>query len=275
MSSSDDDPHPANPAIDTNEFFFPGSRVSVLLIHGLGGTPFEMRYLGERLAASGVRVCGVRLAGHAGAPEELGAATNAQWYESVVEGFERLHRYGDPVAVVGLSMGAVLTARLAADQGEAVAGVVMLAPAFFLPLWVRGPLGAMRALGPLADRIYLRNKSSDIHDAAARSVHPSASLLPLSAVFELRKLSAAVRPRLNRVTQPALVIHGRRDHSCPMRRNVDFVLSRLGSAQKRAVILEESFHVITVDSEKERVASEVIDFVSALCSGAEPASAMG
>ena len=79
----------------------------------------------------------------------------------------------------------------------------------------------------------------------------------------------------NRVSQPALVIHSRRDHTCPMRRNVDFMMSHLGSAQKRAVILEESFHVITVDSEKERVASEVIDFMSALRSSAEPSSAMG
>jgi carboxylesterase len=285
MSSSDDDPHPVNPAqdrpaaakpaADISEFFFPGAGVSALLIHGLSGTPFEMRYLGERLAAAGVRVCGVRLAGHAGAPEELGAATNAQWYESVVEGFERLRRHGDPVAVVGLSMGAVLAARLAADQGEAVAGMVMLSPAFFLPLWVRGPLKALTALGPLADRIYLRGKGSDIHDDAARGLHPSAHLMPLSAVLELLKLSAAVRPRLNRVTQPTLVIHSRRDHTCPMRRNLDFVLSHLGSVQKRAVILEESFHVITVDSEKERVASEVIDFVDALRRGAEPASAMG
>jgi carboxylesterase len=275
MSSSDDDPHPANPAIDTNEFFFPGTRVSALLIHGLSGTPYEMRYLGERLAASGARVCGVRLAGHAGTPEELGAATHAQWYESVVEGFERLHRYGDPVAVVGLSMGAVLTARLAADQGDAVAGVAMLAPAFYLPLWVRGTLRAMHAVGPLVDRIYVSGKGSDIHDAAARSTSPSVRLWPLGAALQLRELSAAVRPRLNRITQPALVIHSRRDHTCPMRTNVKFVMSHLGSAQKRAVILEESFHVITVDSEKERVASEVIDFVSALRGNAQPASATG
>lgn len=275
MSPTDDDPHPANPAIDTNEFFFPGSRVSALLIHGLSGTPFEMRYLGERLAASGARVCGVRLAGHAGTPEELGTTTHAQWYESVVEGFERLHRYGDPVVLVGLSMGAVLAARLAADQGEAVAGVVMLSPAFFLPLWVRETLRAVGALGPLADRIYVRGKGADIHDAVARSMNPSVRLRPLSAALELRKLSALVRPRLNRITQPTLVIHARHDHTCPMRRNVDFVLSHLGSEQKRAVILEESFHVVTIDSEKERVASEVIDFVGALRSSAEPATAMG
>ena len=275
MTASDDDPDPANPAADTSEFFLPGAGVSALLIHGLSGTPFEMRYLGERLAVAGVRVCGVRLAGHAGTAEELGVATRAQWYENAVEGFERLHRFGDPVAVVGLSMGALLAVRLAADQGEAVAGVAMLSPAFFLPLWMRGPLKALTALGPLADRIYLRGKGSDIHDSAARSVHPSARLMPLGAVLELLNLSAEVRPRLGRVAQPALVIHGRRDHTCPMRRNVDFVMSRLGSKQKRAVILEESFHVITVDSEKDRVASEVTNFVGALRGAAERASAIG
>jgi carboxylesterase len=140
----------------------------------------------------------------------------------------------------------------------------MLAPAFYLPLWVRGTLRAMHAVGPLVDRIYVSGKGSDIHDAAARSTSPSVRLWPLGAALQLRELSAAVRPRLNRITQPALVIHSRRDHTCPMRTNVKF-----------AVILEESFHVITVDSEKERVASEVIDFVSALRGNAQPASATG
>src|SRR5256712_6165995 len=127
-TNSDDDPHPR--PVDTNEFFLPGSGLSALLIHGLTGTPYEMRYLGEQLAAAGIRVHAVRLAGHAGAPEELGAATHTHWYESVVDGFERLRAYGDPNVVIGLSLGAVLAARLAVDQREAVAGVVMLSPAF-------------------------------------------------------------------------------------------------------------------------------------------------
>ncbi len=258
--------------MDTGEFFFPGARASVLLIHGLGGTPFEMRFLGERLAASGLRVCGVRLAGHASTSEELGAATCEQWYASAIEGFDRLRRFGDPVVVAGLSMGAVLAARLAADRGSEVAGVAMLAPAFFLPLWVRGPLRALRALGPLVDRLYLRGRGSDIRDDAARAIHPSARLMPLSSVFELLELSAAVRPRLAQITQPVLIVHGRHDHTCPMRRNVDYLMKRLGSRRKRAVILEASFHVLTVDSEKERVALEVTAFVDSLSSAGASAA---
>src|SRR5208283_2364281 len=81
------DEPPARESIDTSEFCFAGAGLSALLIHGLTGTPYEMRYLGERLAAHGIRVRGVRLAGHASAPEELGLTTQENWYESVVRGF--------------------------------------------------------------------------------------------------------------------------------------------------------------------------------------------
>ena len=139
----------------------------------------------------------------------------------------------------------------------------MLAPAFFLPAATTVMLRGVRAvLGSIADRIYLHNPGgSDIHDAAARSVHPTCRLMPLSAPMKLLDLCAVVKPMLARIAQPALVMHARRDHTCPMRKNVDYVMRGLASREKRAVELEESYHVITVDSEKERVAAEVTEFV--------------
>jgi len=250
------------PVVDKSEFFFPGAGVSALLVHGLSGTPYEMRWLGEQLAAAGIRVRGVRLNGHAGSPEDLGTSTYDNWYESVVQGLEDLRRYGDPNVVVGLSAGAVLAARLAVDQGEAIAGVAMLAPAFFLSWTATITLGAVRKLGSLANYVYLRNDSgSDIHDAAARGIHPTMRLLPLSAPINLLDLSKIVRRRLERLTQPALVIYSRQDHTCPMGRNRTFVTRHLGTAERREVVLEESYHVITVDNEKHQVAAEVRTFV--------------
>ncbi len=261
-AESDEPPSREAAAVDTNEFFFPGDGVSVLLVHGLTGTPYEMRYLGERLAARGVRVRGVRLAGHAGAPEDLGLAGYDNWYESVVLGREELRQFGEPNVVVGLSMGAVLSARVAADQREAVAGLVMLAPAFFLPTATTIKINFVRLLGSIAQNLYLYNsEASDIHDAGARRVHPRWPLMPLTAPMKLLDLCAVVKPMLAHITQPALVMHAKRDHTCPMRKNLDYVMKHLGSPEKRAVELEESYHVITVDSEKESVANEVIEFV--------------
>ena len=261
--SSDELPTSDAAEVNTDQFFFPGDGLSALLVHGLTGTPYEMRYLGECLAARGVRVRGVKLAGHAAEPYDLGATGPDNWYESVVEGFEELRQYGEANVVIGLSMGAVLAARLAADQRESVAGLVMLAPAFFLPPAVTAALKAVKLLGPRGDSLYLHsNAGSDIHDAGARRVHPSSRLMPISAPIRLLALSAQVRRMLPRITQPTLVIHAKDDHTCPMRRNVNYVMKHLGSKAKRAVRLDESFHVITVDSERERVASEVIEFAS-------------
>jgi carboxylesterase len=262
-SDSEEPPSRHAAGVDTNEFFYPGAGVSALLIHGLTGTPYEMRYLGEQLAARGVRVRGVKVAGHAGLPEELGAVSYDNWYESAVNGLEELRQYGEPIVVVGLSMGAVLASRLTADQSESIAGLTLLAPAFFLPMSTTVALKGLRAvLGSFVDLIYLYNPGySGIHDMAARSVHPTMRLMALSAPLKLLDLSTLVRPMLPRITQPALVIHARRDQTCPMRRNVEYVMKHLGSAEKRAVKLEESYHVITVDSEKQRVADEVGEFV--------------
>jgi esterase/lipase len=153
-SDSDEPPSRNSAVVDTHDFFFPGNGVSALLVHGLTGTPFEMRYLGDQLAARGVRVRGVKLAGHAGTPEELGAAGYDNWYESVVKSLEDLREHGEPIVVIGLSMGAVLSARLAADQGESISGVVLLAPAFFLPMSTTLLLRTLRGvLGSLVESI--------------------------------------------------------------------------------------------------------------------------
>ena len=263
-SESAEEPPPSRETadVDINEFFFSGEGVSALLVHGLTGTPYEMRYLGERLSARGVRVRGVKLAGHASAPENLGLSTYDNWYESVVLGLEELRQFGEPIVVVGLSMGAVLSARVAADQREAVAGLVMLAPAFFLPTSTTLQINLLRLLGSLAANLYLYNSNaSDIYDAAARRVHPRCALMPLMAPMKLLDLCAIVKPKLTQITQPALVMHAKRDHTCPIRKNVDYVMKHLASPEKRAIELDESYHVITVDSEKENVANEVIEFV--------------
>jgi carboxylesterase len=263
MNSQDEEPpSPDFSDVDKSEFFFPGAGASALLIHGLNGTPYEMRWLGEQLAAAGIRVRGVKLKGHAGAPEELGDSNYDNWYESVVQGFEELRSYGDPNVVIGLSMGAVLAARLAIDQREAVGGIAMLAPAFFIPRLTTLALRAVQRVGGLAKNLYVRNESgSDIHDSAARRIHPAAKLLPLSAPINLLDLSKMVRRRLERITQPALVIYSRQDHICPIVRNQPFVTRHLGSAERRDVVLEESYHVNTVDTEKHLVAAEVGAFV--------------
>ena len=85
--------------------------------------------------------------------------------------------------------------------------------------------------------------------------------MALSAPINLLALERIVRPRISGLTQSALIVHSHQDHTCPYDRNVEFLMAHIGSAQKRLVELNESYHVITVDTDKERVAAELLEFV--------------
>jgi carboxylesterase len=56
---------------DAEPFFFPGGPDGCLLIHGFTGTPFEMRGLGQYLAARNYTVFGPRLSHHGSKPPSI------------------------------------------------------------------------------------------------------------------------------------------------------------------------------------------------------------
>jgi carboxylesterase len=103
----------------------------------------------------------------------------------------------------------------------------------------------------------------DIADPDMRAASRSYSAMPLAAVLELLRLRAAVRGELRRVTQPALLLHGRNDHSVPVV-NLELLARKLGSRQVEMHVLERSWHVVTVDYDREEVARLAIGFLDRL-----------
>ena len=93
---------------------FAGGRVGFLLIHGLGGTPIEMRYVAQGLARAGHTVHVPQLAGHCGTANDLRATGWADWYATVEEEHRRLAAHCHTIVAGGLSMGAVMAIHHAA-----------------------------------------------------------------------------------------------------------------------------------------------------------------
>src|SRR3989442_497796 len=84
-----------------------------LLLHGLTGSPAEMRPVGEALAAAGFRAVGPLLPGHGTTPEDLDTTTRAdliQAAESALLSLEGARR----IFLCGLSVGGLLAIHLAA-----------------------------------------------------------------------------------------------------------------------------------------------------------------
>ena len=56
--------------------------VGILLLHGLGGTPLELKVVARGLAARGYTVSCCQLAGHCGSEQDLLATNWADWFAS-------------------------------------------------------------------------------------------------------------------------------------------------------------------------------------------------
>lgn len=105
-------------------------RTGIVLIHGLTGTPVEMKPIEKYLSKLGMDVENVLLSGHGAGHKEMIASSWTEWMESARAGVKKILTRNDRVVICGLSMGAVIAASLAAEESR-VSAIVMLSPTLY------------------------------------------------------------------------------------------------------------------------------------------------
>ena len=268
-----------------HEFVMPGTgvnaRTGVLLIHGLTGTPAEMRLLGKGLNKQGFTVYGVQLAGHCADMQDLVNARWTDWLASAESGLMRFAEHVDHVVVGGLSMGALLSLAVAERHPDKVAGVCALSTTFrydgwSIPFYTRLAflLPLFRLLGIGRNSVFMEAPPYGIKDEALRarvveqmnSGDSSAAGLPGNpwwSVIELRRLSAHVQSHLKDLRAPCLVIHATEDDISNVSNAHDIQRGAV-NAKVELVLLDNCYHMITIDRERRTVIARINDFLNRL-----------
>lgn len=256
--------------------FIKGGRAGVLLVHGLGGTPVEMRYVAQALAREGRTVFCCQLAGHCGTPEELRRSTWQDWYASIEAAHDRLRQHCDTIFAGGLSMGSMLALHLAAQRPADVHGLLLFAPALQLNGWAM-PWHArlLRYVHP--KRLYIdfdliEREPYGIKDERMRALVISSLQsgdsgeagifgTPLRSFAHMNALIAVVRRELAGIRQPTLILHPRNDDMADLS-NAQYLQRQLGGLVE-CVVLDNSYHIVTLDQQRELVADRAAAFVTA------------
>jgi carboxylesterase len=230
----------------------------VLCLHGLTGTPYEVRSIAEALTRRGFHCVGPALPGHNTTPEQLATTSFSDWVEGARAALGDLRRRFDRVFVVGMSMGGLVSLQLASEE-HPDAVVTIGAPLRFHP--------AIRLAVPLGKYVYRfkpKTDGSDIRDDAARARHPGYKTMPLAAVHELMKLQRVVAGSLVRITSPIMVAHGVHDHTANPR-DARTIFANVNSGARELNLYENSGHVVPVDVDRDALAADVGDFLLAHC----------
>jgi carboxylesterase len=255
----------------------PGGQTGFLLIHGLGGTPTEMGYIARGLARAGYAVHVPQLAGHCGSIDDLRDTAWKDWYETVEDEHRLMRDTCDTVIAGGLSMGAILALHHAAQHPHDVSGLALYAPSLWLDgwgvPWYSSFFGVITQKW-LADYFHFAERDPwGIKDPRIRALVEEAivsgnssqagiAALPGSLMLELRWLVWNVQREIERVRQPALIIHPRNDDRASLR-NLDYLQSHLGGLTS-TVVLDDSYHIVTIDRQRQLVVSRTLEFASQL-----------
>ena len=253
--------------------------VGVLLIHGLAGTPAEVRYTANGLARLGYTVHCPQLAGHGGSAADLTASTWQDWYDTCSRALDELRKECAVVLVGGLSTGAMLGLLLAARRPADVQGTLLYSPTLWLSGWAipvyARLFGLVRSkwlarLFSFSDRAPHGIKDERIRDfimqAMTKGDSANAGLLetPGAAVLEHRRLVSVVKPLLAEITQPTLILHPREDDMAGLD-NAWHLQANLGG-RVETTVLDDSYHMITVDRQRQLVVDRSAQFIEALVS---------
>jgi len=267
-------------------FLLKGSKKAVLLIHGITGTPSEMRYFGKSLNNAGYTVFCNALPRHCGSLNELKKVTWNEIESACIEDFRRLKEENSQVFVAGLSMGALMGIHLAHLFPSEVSGIVALAPTLFYDGWalhkgkilmslvwhipfVRNSIN-IREGWPYGlkdedsregiERFYKNAKASEF---SKKSLLFGSPFFPLSCLYQHTLFVKVVQKELPEVKTPILMLHANEDDMTSIR-NAQYIFEHIGSADKTLVPLEDSYHMITIDKQKDKVAKETVKFLDRL-----------
>ena len=250
----------------------------LILLHGLASSPAEFSLIVGGLRRRGINVLTPVIDGYSSG-SCTAARSHRDWIESASAAVESLaESLAAPFVLGGLCSGAMLSLAVATQRAQPrLQGLALLSPLFAydgwgLPGWYRLRYLAY-ALG-LADRFSMHERPpfglknermrQFVHaqlasGLATLSGPPSVSL---AAVRESERLSRLARARLQRLSVPVLAIHARQDEICSVA-SVRRALEGVPQELLQFLVLDDSYHMITADNDRDLVARTLADFAVA------------
>ncbi len=238
----------------SEHYFVKKGPTGCLLLHGFTASHTEVIALGKFLAEHNLTFSIPTLPGHGTHSADLFNYTWRDWFECVKQAHARLAAECEEVFVCGMSMGGTLALHLAAHRP--VRGVVSLAAPIHYPNW---QVRAVRLIKSVK-RFRVKRGGEDVHDLSAKAELGSYRRYPYYAVDQLFQLLTHMRTDLPEIVQPLLIMHSRNDHTVDFE-NAQIIYDEVSSQDKRLVELTESYHIITVDYDRDKVQNELLGFI--------------
>lgn len=231
-----------------------GDARGALVLHGFTGNPQSMRGLALALADAGLTVELPLLPGHGTDVADMVPTRWRDWSAAAEVAYVELASRCDSVVLVGLSMGGSLSVWLAERHPE-VTALVLVNPLITPP--DADTLAFLDAMVEGGDELAPGIGSDIAQEGVVESAYAE---LPLRAAQSLFAGVSEVEAGLASVTCPVLLFSSSNDHVVPPLSG-DRLVERVSGPVER-IVLDRSFHVATLDYDRDEIEVRTVEFVT-------------
>lgn len=239
-----------------------GPLPACLVLHGLGGGPYEVAPVTAALEADGLTVSSPVLPGHEGPGPVMPASNWRDWARAAETAFDALAATGGPVVVLGFSTGGTLALWLATRRP--VARLVLMAPFLAVRFSRFIPVRPSRYLRPLSRLLpNLPRRPPAVRDRAMRRRAAAADrfrTFSLEATLSALELIDEVVALVPTIDVPTLIIQGRLDTVVDPA-GAAWLARHLVAGRARLVVLPRSDHLVAFDRDRDALIEQVRAFV--------------
>lgn len=247
---------------------------AIMLFHGLTGSPYELKKYAKFLFDKGFDVYCYCLPGHGSHEIDIYSVKERDWRNFAQERYNELRKNYADFFVGGLCLGAVLALNLA-EENKDITGLICLSTTLFLDGWTIPwynflmPIGLhtiLRYYYTFPEREPYGIKNEKVRNTISRLMTKNTVAMdnyPLSSIYELLLLSKRVKRNIKNVFAPILLVHSLED-DLTSTKSAKFVYNKTSSFYREYMELEDSYHLILYDNEKEKVYNKTIEFIDAL-----------
>ena len=250
-------------------FRYEGSKKKgVLLVHGLTGSPPEMRFVGKKLNKMGFTVYAPMLAGHCIDEAALVKTTYEDWIEGLRAAIRTFSKEVDEVYMAGICVGGGLALYAAHLESGLVKGVAIYSAALNYDGWnvpfyypVAGMMTPMLIKIPFLNRISFDEispygiKSDRIRKAlmaTPKGIEGTLPSFPAKSLYQNSRLNKKLKEILPMTKIPTLLVHATEDDVSHPRNSKK--IQKLHGSVCKIEWLSDSYHLIHVDQERNKVA---------------------
>jgi carboxylesterase len=238
----------------------------VFLVHGLGGTQYDLGAMHKHFKNHGFTVHSLTLPGHGTRPEDLLGVTANDWLHAVTAKYREALAEHETLHVIGMCLGSLLATEVVKRERHERGRLTVLAPPIYIDGWATPwYVGARRLLYrlPLV-KSRMRIEEEDpfgIKNDLIRSIVKAKfergeafhyKWVPLHCIEQVDRLRGMVMRNLAQIRCETLIMHAREDELTSPR-SADFLVRNIGR-HARMIVLENSYHMVCVDNDRDFVA---------------------